>query len=468
MADGYSCASHHVCASAIALATPQRAEWLEWRLSQKVRRPPLIPLCLNSTPPKRHEFGHHAFKAAASTRQNLGTTNPPTIHAIFVDDRGVPGLAGMWDIARLANGPGIEFLALLRAPMDAAEERRQKEWSAKSEIGIVSIDEKVLPTFVLCLQSGMARTLHRQSKLRYGNLLKLLLYAILPERVELAVALDGDLVPMRPLAEGLLPHFAAMRKRGAFFGLVAEQSRFYRKGKEANGTTGFNGGLVLHDLLAIRQSGTWGAVLDAAQAGHLFPSTGFSGDQSIYIGVSLLFPHMFYKLPCEWNRQLGSWVMRHEGAPSYTARPKETTAYHDLEQDEEVHGCANRCAMLHANGLKCAASFMRYANASCDHWAALLGRLERGELETGECPDRAATGRMGLTGATWVTHKPSHISQAKWKAMGSGEWNITKLTPKEQAKALGRGYRKWFGDCCRGQALPPVAWERQSVRQKNW
>ena len=56
-------------------------------------------------------------------------------------------------------------------------------------------------------------------------------------------------------------------------------------------------------------SDAWDATLDAFQDVRLFPQIGYSGDQNLYNGIAALFPHFFFNLGCEWNRQLGSWYM---------------------------------------------------------------------------------------------------------------------------------------------------------------
>ena len=174
----------------------------------------------------------------------------------------------------------------------------------------------------------------------------------------------------------------------------------------APGLFGFNGGVQLHDLAAMRRLPAWGTILDAFQAGLLFRKVGFSGDQNVYNGVASLFPHLFHTLGCEWNRQLGSWCMADVAQPDVQQL---------LVDDAEVHACPNRCALLHFNAIKCGAQALRGAAGSCVAWHGLLQRLEEGD-NSSACPDQQTLNQ--------IRHRWRHPT------------------------ALTTGLRRWFGDCC--------------------
>lgn len=380
-------------------------------------RPRRIPLCIQRAFPERHEFSaEHAALVGRSRLQHAETA----IHVVFYDDRAEPNLDAMEGVARLGNGSRVEYIALL-----GTVGNREVAWSQRTAFEIIRINQLSLPPLARCLFAGLSRSVPPNKRWGKGVLLRVMMFTFLPERVRIAVGVDSDIVPFRPFDSLLDEHLPAMRRQGAFVGLVAEQSRFYVQSKEMpRGQPGFNGGVQLHDLVAMRGSMTYAATLDAWQAGLLFPRIGSCPEQNVFNGLSALFPHFVYNLGCEWNRQTGSWLMKH-----FSARPSRPRTREDLVLDAEVHSCPAGCAILHTNVFKCSAPTMRSANGSCAAWEEMLSRLERGENTT--CPD-AKTYRQ-------IASKFTLDPDKKWR----------RLTHVEQGHALALGFRKWFGACCR-------------------
>ena len=123
--------------------------------------------------------------------------------------------------------------------------------------------------------------------------------------------------------------------------------------------------------------------------------------------------------------------------PSLRTSRRKGNALEDFEMDAEVHACRAPCAIAHFNELKCAADLLLNASGSCRVWAEVLDRLERGD------------------GASCPTRKSYHSSfggfRPKLVRIGQKKpyYVLERLPRQAQGAALVRGFRKWFGDCCR-------------------
>lgn len=225
-------------------------------------------------------------------------------------------------------------------------------------------------------------------------LFKPLLPWILPETVRRLIVLDCDAVPLRDIRE-LFGEFSKFC--GALVGVGREQSLLYQR---SLGLTGYNGGVQLLDLAAMRTSERYRVALERAAAGtdgrrKTWNQAGYLGDQTFYSLLAADQPGTVHTLPCEWNRQLGSDFTtsnRHADSPSATLSPN---APRPGFTNDSVHSCRKRCALLHANlgPLKCIARFM-HASPSCSTWAAFQRALidPRGSSQSvhdllfGSCP----------------------------------------------------------------------------------
>ena len=430
-ADPRACAAEHVCAAALKLADAQRGTWLRHyvgQLSPKnvthfsrfVKMPRFgegtSKLCLNDTVP------HEDFAQARLQRDASAAEPANVLHVVFIDDRATPDVEGMASVARHVARLGgrserLAYIALLwNAPPTANATAR----AANIEIlHVASSPTRPWGPFTAsgarCIYTGLQQMVPKKSKMRIAAIAKPLLHWILPDSVQQALILDTDVVPLRPL-DTLLDQLAEMRRRGALIGLVHEQSRFYQMhARMPPSYRGYNGGIQLHDLATMRRTPAWDATLDAFQDVRLFPQIGYSGDQNLYNGIAALFPHFFFNLGCEWNRQLGSWYMGGE------------TMARGLAADETSHYCKAPCALLHFNAMKCGATLMREAGGSCTAWTGWIDRLSsgRGGTPSNEtCPDDAMLARMVRNG----------------HARGA----LEAVEVHDYAEAV----RKWFGGCC--------------------
>ena len=142
---------------------------------------------------------------------------------------------------------------------------------------------------------------------------KTVLGSVLPPWAEAVVVLDSDLRLHGDIAD-LWAYLDGMRAqaRPPVIALAAEQQTVYAvQGRsQLNGSLGFNGGLQLQDLEALRSTPASGSgvsyhrrllrlrVASQLQTGLLL------GDQTVYTALNRTAPHLFALLPCQWNRQL--------------------------------------------------------------------------------------------------------------------------------------------------------------------
>lgn len=81
-----------------------------------------------------------------------------------------------------------------------------------------------------------------------------------------------------------------------------------------DGLPGFNSGVLLLDLEAMRQSERYNRLLEPAvvqQLASKFHFKGHLGDQDFFTLVGMEHPELFYILDCTWNRQLCTWWRDH-------------------------------------------------------------------------------------------------------------------------------------------------------------
>lgn len=108
----------------------------------------------------------------------------------------------------------------------------------------------------------------------------------------------------------------------------------------------------------MRLSTEYTDLLDRIGHGVYGSRVGYHGDQSVYTHMRGLSPHLFHRLGCEWNRQLGSWLL---SSPDIFAGFR----------NRSLHTCEARCGIMHFNHrqLKCVVPIMVRASLSCETWA---------------------------------------------------------------------------------------------------
>ncbi|GBM23559.1 Xyloside xylosyltransferase 1 [Araneus ventricosus] len=82
-----------------------------------------------------------------------------------------------------------------------------------------------------------------------------------------------------------------------------------------DGITGFNSGVLLLDLDKMRNSSSYLEIINNSsivlELIKQYKFRGHLGDQDFYTLVSFEYSHLFYTLPCTWNRQLCQWWKYH-------------------------------------------------------------------------------------------------------------------------------------------------------------
>ena len=150
-----------------------------------------------------------------------------------------------------------------------------------------------------------------------------LLPDVIPSDISRLIFLDVD-AEFRDSVEKLNQQFEYFNDQ-QLLGLAPELSPVYRhilyvyrnqhktsllgepKGK---GFPGYNSGVMLMKLAKMRQSVIYRSLLTNSSLGNLtdkYSFKGHLGDQDFYTLVALEHPHLFYTLPCNWNRQLCQW-----------------------------------------------------------------------------------------------------------------------------------------------------------------
>ncbi|XP_061635809.1 xyloside xylosyltransferase 1 [Phyllopteryx taeniolatus] len=157
--------------------------------------------------------------------------------------------------------------------------------------------------------------------------LSVAMHHILPENLTRIVQLDLDL-KYRTNIRDLFQEFERFPP-GAVLGIVREMQPVYRhtfwQYRKENpqtrvgdpppeGLPGFNSGVMLLDLAAMRASALYNQLLETRNVTKLankYSIRGNLGDQDFYTMISMEHPELFYSLACGWNRQLCTWWRDH-------------------------------------------------------------------------------------------------------------------------------------------------------------
>lgn len=81
-----------------------------------------------------------------------------------------------------------------------------------------------------------------------------------------------------------------------------------------DGLPGFNSGVMLLDLAAMRASTLYNQLLEPSNLAKLaekYLFKGHLGDQDFFTMIGMEHPELFYPLACGWNRQLCTWWRDH-------------------------------------------------------------------------------------------------------------------------------------------------------------
>ncbi|XP_076879540.1 xyloside xylosyltransferase 1 isoform X2 [Brachyhypopomus gauderio] len=157
--------------------------------------------------------------------------------------------------------------------------------------------------------------------------LSVAIHRIMPAEMKRIVQLDLDL-KFRSNIRDLFQEFRNFPP-GAVIGIVREMQPVYRHtfwqyrrenpksgvgDPPPQGKPGFNSGVMLLNLHAMRLSPLYNQLLEPEQVGRLadrYHFRGHLGDQDFFTTVGMEHPGLFHLLPCGWNRQLCTWWREH-------------------------------------------------------------------------------------------------------------------------------------------------------------
>uniref|UniRef100_A0A3Q3FJ62 Xyloside xylosyltransferase 1 n=1 Tax=Kryptolebias marmoratus TaxID=37003 RepID=A0A3Q3FJ62_KRYMA len=157
--------------------------------------------------------------------------------------------------------------------------------------------------------------------------LSVAMHHIMPESLTRIVQLDLDL-KYRTNIRDLFQEFDKFPP-GAVMGITREMQPVYRHTfwqyrKEnpntrvgeppPDGLPGFNSGVMLLDLSAMRASALYNQLLkpnNVAKLAEQYRFRGHLGDQDFFTMIGMEHPELFYSLACGWNRQLCTWWRDH-------------------------------------------------------------------------------------------------------------------------------------------------------------
>lgn len=157
--------------------------------------------------------------------------------------------------------------------------------------------------------------------------LSVAMHRIMPESLTRIVQLDLDL-KYRTNIRDLFQEFDRFPP-GAVIGITREMQPVYRHTfwqyrKEnpqtrvgeppPDGLPGFNSGVMLLDLGAMRASALYNQLLEPSNVAKLadqYRFRGHLGDQDFFTMIGMQHPELFYSLACGWNRQLCTWWRDH-------------------------------------------------------------------------------------------------------------------------------------------------------------
>jgi len=171
---------------------------------------------------------------------------------------------------------------------------------------------------------------------------KPIFHRVLPEDISKVIILDTDVFLFTDI-QRLWNHFRNFGS-GEMLGIAQEQCPSYQEVR-ALGGVGYNGGVQLLDLFAMRSSADYNAAIEtyaAARWGKRASAgappmkdggIGWLGDQTLYSWMSVNSTghrRFFHDLPCGWNRQIGTHM---SSWPRFW----------------RTHACHMPCRLLHGN-----------------------------------------------------------------------------------------------------------------------
>ncbi|TDH08649.1 hypothetical protein EPR50_G00099730 [Perca flavescens] len=190
---------------------------------------------------------------------------------------------------------------------------------------VVALTQKLFP-----IVEAMQKHFSAGSGAYYSDaifFLSVAMHHIMPESLTRIVQLDLDL-KYRTNIRDLFQEFDQFPPE-AVIGIAREMQPVYRHTfwqyrKEnpqtrvgdppPDGRPGFNSGVMLLDLGAMRDSALYNQLLEPSNVAKLadqYRFRGHLGDQDFFTMIGMEHPELFYSLACGWNRQLCTWWRDH-------------------------------------------------------------------------------------------------------------------------------------------------------------
>ncbi|RLV99154.1 hypothetical protein DV515_00010118 [Chloebia gouldiae] len=113
-----------------------------------------------------------------------------------------------------------------------------------------------------------------------------------------------------------------------------------------DGLPGFNSGVLLLNLDAMRQSKLYNQLLEPTMVQKLtekYHFKGHLGDQDFFTMVGMEHPELFHVLDCTWNRQLCTWWRDHGYSDVFDQ-------YFQCEGETHIFTKKTRCSSLTVQG----------------------------------------------------------------------------------------------------------------------
>ncbi|KAM6064295.1 xyloside xylosyltransferase 1 isoform 1-T1 [Theristicus caerulescens] len=157
--------------------------------------------------------------------------------------------------------------------------------------------------------------------------LSVAMHRIMPKEITQIIQVDLDLKYKTNIRD-LFDEFDSFPE-GAVIGIAREMQPVYRHtfwqyrrenpqtkvgDPPPDGLPGFNSGVLLLNLEAMRQSKLYNQLLEPAMVQKLtekYHFKGHLGDQDFFTMVGMEHPELFHVLDCTWNRQLCTWWRDH-------------------------------------------------------------------------------------------------------------------------------------------------------------
>ncbi|KAL7396283.1 hypothetical protein ABVT39_003576 [Epinephelus coioides] len=190
---------------------------------------------------------------------------------------------------------------------------------------VVALTQKLFP-----IVEAMQKHFSAGSGAYYSDaifFLSVAMHHIMPESLTRIVQLDLDL-KYRTNIRDLFQEFDQFPP-GAVIGIAREMQPVYRhtfwQYRKENpqtkvgdpppeGLPGFNSGVMLLDLGAMRDSALYNQLLKPSNVAKLadqYRFRGHLGDQDFFTMIGMEHPELFHSLACGWNRQLCTWWRDH-------------------------------------------------------------------------------------------------------------------------------------------------------------